>query len=289
MNESWWQKQESGKPLFPDILWSKPENRDFAGRLAIIGGNAHSFAGVALAYKTALTVGVGKVRVIMPDVLKKVVCNTENPSRHPELVSGSIRFRNKFGMTIKNDDCFFAPSNPSGGLSKEALPNLYAVAEWADAMLFIGDSGQNSETAALAETFLSQDQTTPVVITRDAVDLVKNIGENLLNRGATHLIVSLNQLQKIFQSVYYPRVVMFSQGVKQVAETLHKFTTTYPVMLTLWHGENLFVAHGGRVITQPFAQPLRIWSGELAVRQTAWQIWNPKKTVEAIVTSWTEM
>ena len=287
MNTDYWRKQEPDKPLFPDILWSKPERRDVAGKLAIIGGNIHNFSGIAAAYKTALDTGVGSVRVVLPDALKRTLNQPRQsapPSCHPELVSGSNR-----KIVAEGDiNYIFAPSNPSGGFSRDAINELNAAAEWADAVLLIGDSGQNSETAALIEIFLDRDRETPVLITRDAVDLVKNIGENLFNRAPTHFVVGLGQLQKLFQSVYYPRVITFSQGVKQIVETLHKFTITYPVTITLFHNENLFVARGGDVISQPFAQPMRVWSGEIATRQIVWQIWNPTKIIESIATSWVE-
>ncbi|MCL1877180.1 hypothetical protein FWF74_04070 [Candidatus Saccharibacteria bacterium] len=282
----YWRKQESDKALFPDILWSKPERRDAAGQLAIVGGNVHSFAGVAAAYKTALAVGAGSVRVILPDVLKKkmntVILSEQRESKN---LFGSKDSSTMLGMT----DVIFAPSNPSGGLARDALAELNAAAEWADAVLFIGDSGQNSETAALLEIFLNQNKGRPIIVTRDAIDLIKNVGESLFNRAPTHLIVSLGQLQKLFQSVYYPRVITFSQGVRQIVETLHKFTITYPVTITLFHNENLFAAYDGQVITQPFHQPLRVWSGEIATRAAVWQMWNPAKPTESIATSWTEL
>jgi len=267
MND-FWRRQDPSKPLFPDILWSKPENKDFSGRLAIVGGNLHGFVAPAMTYKAALKTGVGSARVILPDILKKSLQNRGQLNYH---------------------DCIFAPSNPSGGFSRKALGELSASADWADLILFIGDSGQNSETAVLVESLLDQNKETPIVITRDAIDLVKNIGENLLNREKTHLVVSLSQLQKIFQSVYYPRMILFSQGVKQIAETLRKFTITYPVMITLFHNENLFVAQSGQVISQNFVQALRMWSGEVATRSAVWQIWNPTRSIEAVATSWTEL
>ena len=43
MDNDYWQKQTPGKVLFDDVLWSKPERRDQAGRLAIVGGNSQGF------------------------------------------------------------------------------------------------------------------------------------------------------------------------------------------------------------------------------------------------------
>ena len=52
MNQHW-RKQQSDTPLFPDIEWNKPERRDLAGRLGIIGGNKLGFAAAADAYEIA--------------------------------------------------------------------------------------------------------------------------------------------------------------------------------------------------------------------------------------------
>jgi len=260
MNPDYWQKQDPDKPLFPDVLWSKPELKSTSGKLAIIGGNAHGFAAVAGGYQIALKTGVGEAQVILPDIIK--------PKLPPAMT-----------------DAIFAPTNPSGGLSAQALGELNAASSWANLILFIGDNGQNAETAGLFETFLTKDSETPVVITRDAVDLIKNAAETVLNRAPTHLVVSLSQLQKLFRSVYYPKVITFGQGVKQIAETLHKFTITYPCTITLWHSGNLFIASSGQVITQSFDQPMRVWSGEIATRAAAWQIWNAD-ILQAVATSW---
>ncbi len=266
MNDKYWQQQSAGQPLFPDAEWSKPERRDLAGKLAIIGGNSQSFASVAASHQTALNAGIGDIRVVLPDALKKTL---------PMAFAKSI-------------DLLFAPTNPSGGFASESIHEWRAAADWADLVLFIGDSGANSETAALLENFLTENQTTPVVITRDAVDLIKNSAETIMNRSNTHLVVSFSQLQKLFRAVYYPRVLTFSQGIRQIAETLHKFTMTYPVILSLWHGNNLFVANNGEVITQAFTAPLRVWSGEIATRSAVWQIWQ-SDPLKAVSTSWTEL
>ena len=69
MTPTYWQQQTASKPLFPDIEWSKPEQRALAGRLGIIGGNKLGFAAVAEAYSTAHDSGVGEVRVLLPDAL----------------------------------------------------------------------------------------------------------------------------------------------------------------------------------------------------------------------------
>lgn len=264
MDNTFWQKQQVETPLFPDVAWSKPERRDLAGKLAIIGGNSQTFAAVAAAHKTAFVAGVGAVRIILPESLKKTL---------PASLAAQLT------------DVVFSAAGHSGGFASDALQDWLAVSDWADVVLFIGDSGANSETAALLETFLARDIDTPIVITRDAVDLVKHTAENVLRREPTHLVVSFSQLQKLFRAVYYPKILTFNQGIKQIAETLHKFTISYPVTISLWHNDHLFVAHDGHVITQEFISPLRVWSGEVAARTAAWRIWQADP-LRATATSW---
>ena len=266
---NYWRKQEPKKPLFDEVAWSKPERRDQAGRLAIVGGNARGFWAVAGAYQTARRTGVGEVRVVMPDALK------------PKL---PVQVR------AQMEDLLLVPSNPSGGLALEAEKTLQAAANWSGQMLFIGDNGANSETAQLLEKFLADGDycDCQVTIARDAVDLLVYGAETVLARPKTNLVVSMAQLQKLARAVYYPRMVTFSQGVKQVAETLHKFTITYPVAITLFHDDNLLVAHQGEVVSQPFDEPMRIWSGEVPTVAACWSIWR-SDPIKAIATSWTEL
>ena len=265
----YWQKQQVGKPLYDDVLWSKPERRDQSGRLAIVGGNSRGFWAVASAYQIAHRTGVGDVRVIMPDALKAKI---------PASVAAKI------------DDLIFAPSNPSGGLSLKANKYLQSAAQWSNNLLFIGDNGANSETAQLLEKFMADGDYADAMVTaaRDSVDLLTYDAEAILNRSKCNLVVSLAQFQKLARAVFYPRIITFSQGIKQVVETLHKFTITYPAAITLFHDDNLIVANNGVVVSQPFDEPMRIWNGELATREASWLVWQHDQ-VKAIATSWTEM
>jgi NAD(P)H-hydrate repair Nnr-like enzyme with NAD(P)H-hydrate dehydratase domain len=255
----YWKQQQPTKPLFPDIEWSKPEQKTSRGRLGIIGGNKLGFAGVAESYSTALNTGAGEVRVLLPDCLRKSI-----PA----------------SMT----DVIFAPCNPSGSLSRDALPDLTALGTWASCLLLAGDAGRNSETA-IAYSDLIRNYTGQLVITRDAVDLVKNDSEALVNRPNTTLIVSFAQLQKIFQAVYYPKMLTFSMQLLQLVEALHKFTVTYPVTIAVLHRDTLIVAHDGQVVTTKWETPLAIWRGITAARAAAYLMWTPSQPLQAIATS----
>lgn len=259
MEHTYWRTQSPAKPLFPDIEWSRPEQKTKAGKLAIIGGNKLGFVAVGEAYNTATTLGAGQIRAILPEDLKRVIPTTIT-------------------------DTYFVPSNPSGGFSREALPELIAACSWADVCLLIGDNGRNSETAIAFETLLDA-HSGHLVITRDAADLLRPVGEKLVNRPSTTLVLSFAQLQKLVQSVYYPKILSFSMQIMQLVETLHKFTITYPVTIVTFHQNQLLIAHGGEVITQEFDDPMTIWRGTTATRVASYLLWEPTRPLEAITSS----
>src|SRR5579862_9881243 len=94
-----WQRQTADKPLFPDTLWSQPENKRHAGKLLIIGGHQQSFAGASEAYSAALKAGIGTAKVVLPNKLEKTL-RTVFPEAE------------------------FAASTPIGSFSRQALGEL---------------------------------------------------------------------------------------------------------------------------------------------------------------------
>ncbi|MDB5163118.1 MAG: uncharacterized protein JWO54_375 [Candidatus Saccharibacteria bacterium] len=259
MDFDYWKKQSPDTPIFPDVEWSKPETKTHSGKLGIIGGNKLGFAGVAEAYSIAIKSGVGQVRVLLPDALKKAI---------PKTISDTV----------------YAPTNPSGSLSKDAIAEMVALGAWADEVLLIGDAGRSSETAIVYEQFL-QSYSGKLVVTRDAIDLVKNNTQALIERPNTLLIASFAQLQKIFQAVYYPKVLTFSMQLTQLIEAVHKFTITYPVSIAVLHKDYLIIAHDGQVVSTEWGNPMAIWRGDVASKAAAYWLWNPTKPLEAAATA----
>lgn len=256
---SYWHVQSPTKPLFPDIEWSKPEQKAHAGKLTIIGGNKLGFTAVSDAYALASALGAGQIRAVLPDALKKAV---------PASIT----------------DALFIPSNVSGGFSREAVSEIVAAANWAEVALLVGDMGRNSETAMACEQLLDK-FSGHLVVTRDAIELFKPVAERLVGREKTTLVASFAQVQKLFQSVYYPRILSFSMQLMQFADALHKFTITYPVTIVTFHQNHLVVASSGEVVTQEFDQPMAIWRGLTATKAACYLLWSPKKPLEAIATS----
>ncbi len=259
MDLTYWKKQTAAAPLYPNIEWNKPERRDVAGRLLIVGGNKLGFVAVAESYQTAKSAGAGQVKVVLPDCLKSSVPKTL-------------------------EDVVFASCNNSGGLNQEAKRDLLASAAWSDEVLLIGDAGRNSETAILYEQFIKE-YTGKLTVTRDAIDLVKNDAQLLVTRPDTLLIMSFAQVQKLFQNVYYPKVLTFSMQLLQLVEALHKFTLTYPVTIVTLHADTLIVASGGTINTQAWENPMAIWRGTVGTNAASYWLWNPTHPLEATMAS----
>lgn len=256
---AYWHRQLPGTPLYPDIEWNKPEQRSHAGKLAIVGGNKLGFAAVGEAYAVAGDAGIGQVRVLLPDALKKAV---------PPIIT----------------DVVFAAGNPSGSLARDARADMHALGAWADEVLLIGDAGRNSETAIVYEEFI-RDYAGMLTITRDAFDLLANTMDTVVEREKTLLVVSFAQLQKAFGRVYYPKILTFSMQLQQLVEVLHKFTITYPATVMTFHQEHIVVAAGGQVTTTPWDNPMSIWRGGVATQAAAYWLWNPSKPLEATTAS----
>lgn len=254
----YWHTQDPAKPLFPDVEWNKPEQRSLRGRLGIIGGNKLGFAGVAEAYSIALASGAGEAKVLLPDMLRKTI-----PAHITEAM--------------------FAPNNVAGSLSREALGDMQSLALWSTGMLLAGDTGKSSETAILYDDFVAS-YSDWLTLTRDAVDLLRRSAPQMIEREKTLYVVSFAQLQKLFQDVYYPKILTFSMQLAQFVENLHKFTLSYPITIMTLHQGHIVIAHEGKVVTQTWDSPMMIWRGHTAARAASYLLWHPKP-LEALASS----
>jgi ADP-dependent NAD(P)H-hydrate dehydratase / NAD(P)H-hydrate epimerase len=259
MDHTYWHRQTLDKPLFPDLLWSRPENKRLAGKLLIVGGNLHGFTAPATAYNEAVKAGVGTARVLLPDSLQKTV-----------------------GKVLEAGE--YAPSTPSGSFARLALGELLALAGWADAVLLAGDFGRNSETAILLEQFINK-YTGQLVLTKDAVDYFAKTPDGLLERSDTTLALSFSQLQQLAVSAHFATPFTFDMDFLRLIDALHDFTQKHPVAIVTKHLQNMFVAFGGQVSTTKLETDIDIWRVDTAAHAAVWWLQNPSKTFEAVSTS----
>jgi hypothetical protein len=259
MDRTYWHKQTLDAPLYPDLLWSRPENRTQTGKLAIVGGNAHGFAAAAEAYAQAEKAGVGTARVLLPDSLQKTV-----------------------GRVFEAGE--YAPSTPSGSLSQKALSDVLSIAQWGDALLLAGDLGRNSETAILIEG-LCRKYTGQLTITKDAVNYVTSAPNLVLDRPETLLVLSFSQLQKLAISSHFNRAFTFDIDFLRLIDYLHEYTTLHKLYIVTKHLNNIFVAVNGEVSTTKLETDMPIWRIHTATSASVWWLQNPQKPFEAIISS----
>jgi ADP-dependent NAD(P)H-hydrate dehydratase / NAD(P)H-hydrate epimerase len=260
-NASYWHKQTLQEALYPELLWSKPENKAQAGKILIVGGNALNFSAIAECYNEVMKAGAGTVRLLFPDKLKTTI--------KPLL-----------------PDAEFAPSTKSGGLALKALDSLLEHAAWADAVIFPGDIGKNSETIILLEK-MAQKYNGPLGYARDACDWLSNTPDEIVNRSDTILALSTAHLQKLAKNLNHPKAITYSMNLNQLVEELHKITAKNKITVITMHAEKLVVALNGEVSTtetrQTATKPAK-WRIKAISHATVWSVQNINKKFPAITT-----
>lgn len=280
MDHTYWQRQAE-KPLFPELEWNKPERRDQAGRLLIIGGYLHNLNAPAKAYEYVQKQAIGSVKVALPSKTKALL-----------------------GKSLPA--AIFLPSTSSGELAQDGLTELIEYADWADTLLIPGDLGRNSQTTLLLADLLTN-TTHQAVVTRDAVDLLQNTPGLLIKHEKTTLVLSFAQLQKHMQNLKISTALTFDMDLTRLVAFLHDFTSEHPCAIITQHQDKFIVAVNGRISTTPtrHSQPDRessidmdplvkpednssiqqAWRTKAAAIAACYQTWNPEKTFEALTHS----
>jgi ADP-dependent NAD(P)H-hydrate dehydratase / NAD(P)H-hydrate epimerase len=254
------QNQLAGKPLFADLLWSRPQTRSGAGKLLLIGGNSFGFAAVGNSYQYAVKAGAGTIRVLLPDALRKTA-----------------------GLSPLSAE--FAPCTPSGSFSRQALASWLQEGQWSDGILICGDLARNSETAILFESFC-QKYKGQVTLVKDAVEYSYPLIEFLGQRGSVCLVVSLGQLQKILRAMHWTSTITFQTGMPVISQILSELTSVSKLSIVFGHSGLIYVAHDGKVSTTPSPKNVdETWQLPLASYLSVWLIQNPGKPFEAITTA----
>lgn len=250
----YWKKQD--KPLFKDLDWNFPEKK--SNTIAVIGGNGNNFSSIIkLSEYLNTNYPIEKVATYLPDSLKKSL---------PPL-----------------PDLNFLKSTDSGSFAKDAELDL--ALEAADFALLAGDLSKNSETA-IAITEAIKNTKKPILLARDTTDLVAPTVSDFIEDHSLFFFVSIAQLQKLFRSLLYPKMIMLSQPLLPAIETLHKFTLSYEkcTIITM-HQSQIIIATGGNIITTPLEKtkytPLTFFTGSLPADLAAYNLWNIGKPLEA--------
>ncbi len=238
------------------ILWNVPEQKQ--GAVNVVGGNMQNFrTPTRVAEYLGANSPLKTVNLVLPDILR---------NKLPPL-----------------DNFVFLDSTESGSFSnsEEITDTLNAT----DYNLLVGDFSKNNITAKAIQD-ACKNATKPTLVTRDTVDLIAVVGaERILMNHNLVIFGSMAQLQKLFHAIFYPKMLMMSQSLIQVAEIMHKFTLSYPVAIITLHDGQILIVQNGTVNVVPLEKthysPLTLWSGELASRIVALNLYNPNNFLEA--------
>ena len=257
MQHDTWQKQTK-QPLFPELEWNKPERRDQAGRLLVIGGNSHALSAPANAYQQSKRLGIGDVKAVLPVSTKRLI--------------------DKSAV-----DALFLPSTPSGEFSRDGEQELLDYASWADTLLFVGDVGRNSQTTILLESIV-RSFSGQIICTKDAVDSLLLQPKILFERESTTLVVSFSQLQKLLKNYSYLYPLSFNMELAQLVEYLNVLSKKIKCSLITLHNKQYIVAHNGTIVTTKITSNTepKIWRLSTAVAASCYQTWSPTKPLEAL-------
>lgn len=251
-----WLKQ-ANKALFPEIDWDKPERRDQAGKLLIVGGNIHALNAPLKAYDSTKRVGIGHVVVALPD-------------------------KTKFLLPKPALETLLLPSTASGEFAKEGIAELTAAAQAVDTILLPGDSGRNSQTTFVFEELL-RTLTGRMVLTRDAVDSLSHHPASLFERSETTLVLSFSQLQRLLRNYSYPRAVSFSMDLVTLVQLLAHISTQVRADFLVLHHNQLIVAVNGKVSTTKLPDHEHgAWRLKAASYASCYLTWSPAKAFEAL-------
>jgi NAD(P)H-hydrate repair Nnr-like enzyme with NAD(P)H-hydrate dehydratase domain len=257
--------QKSNQPLYPEIIWNKPENKAHAGKLLIIGGNIHGITAPSTAYTLASKIGAGEVRVVLPDSCKKYFPHGNAPS-----------------------DILFAKSTPSGSFGAESMSALLEYAAWADFVVVVGDISKNSETA-IAISEIIQKIVTPLCITGDAIDAMLIESQKMVHRPNTVIIPTFTQLQKILIHAKSSIAITATMPFKAHIAALEQYGGEYEAALLYSLDNACYVAYKGDVsVTSPIKSDMN-WELSAAITASVWAMQQPQSLIKALTTAVTQI
>jgi hypothetical protein len=249
---SW--KQQKEKPLFPDLLWSRPENKRTAGKLLIIGGQSGQFKNTAEAYEASLKAGAGYIKVLLPDSLQK--------------------------LTQHLPDIEYAPSNPSGSFAKQSLGIFNEMSEWADHVLLAGDFGTNNETVTILDGYLLRCPQAATINNEALSSITLPMGQ--LKKRPITLILDESHLPKLPLKFDIPKAITSSTNVMEFSDILAQISKDSKANYVVSRQNKVWVSTSGEVTSTDYKNSA---GSKLSAYCATWLMQQPAKPLEALTTA----
>lgn len=240
----------------PQIDCQRPEQKALAGKIAVIGGNENSFAPIIKFANTAKEAGIDQVKAILPAALSTKI----NPA-------------------VKAEGLVFVGDKKAQGFEAGAIASAKQELGGLDYVVWAGEMGRSQGAKEFLRDLIG-DSSREALLTRDAVDLALEGAEKWLEQDNMLLILSLAQLKKLAQVIYYPKMLNLTMPLNQIVEFLHKFTLSYPVKIMLLAAGQVNIAQNGDVrsvsleATRYSGDMLKLFQGDLAIDVVKLSIWN---------------
>ena len=242
-------EKQTNKPLYEDILWSRPVRR--TGRILLVGGHRDGFSELQKVYQSFEDAQVSECRLALPDKLSKLV--------------GSLE-----GISL-------LASNPSGSIARDALSELVFLANESDLVSLGPDLSNNSETTLTMQRLIAETRASVVIPPQSAEQLLPEAGEwkdkeNLL------LFISHKQLYKLATKFAVNVTIPLNPNPDLVAEIAFAVSKEISPSLVVHYDDTLIIAVDGS------ASITKAKSNNVGLLGTFW-LQNSTKQYEALTTA----
>lgn len=250
--DDFWLKQND-KALFPDAIWSRPEQKAQAKRLLIIGGHSAGFEQVGRLYQAAIGAGIGETKVILPASLKRVIGN-------------------------HLPDTVFADLTPDATDAASAINELLSYTDWADGVIFV-QTGHNSQTALLLAHFVER-YIGHLIVSDDLLEVLKQDPDLLAKRQNTLFVLSFAGLQALVKQVGSEIALRQDMGLRPFVLALRQLNEQIIAPLNVVYEQSVVTALGGQVVSTP--RQLKPDPIMLSAYCATWWLQQPQQPLAAL-------
>lgn len=213
--------KQTDEPLYPDIVWNQPVNKRAGGHILIMGGHSRQFIRTQTVYKEAHQAGAGKITVVLPRPLQKVI--------------GSL------------PDCMFVAHTPAGSFSRQAEQEIYRYISEVDSVLLPGELSQNTETVGLLETLLNG-MAKPSIITDEIIRALLHTPETI--QHADVLIATPQTLSELARTLHIP-VYVKTPDLQKEQRLLNAINEQLDSHIVCYGHEHILVGGQDRISMTP--------------------------------------
>ncbi len=218
----YWQ-QQTDKPLFEDLVWSRPENKNQLPKIAIVGGSKQGFIDSFQTFEQAEKVGCGDLKLVLPDSLKNNL-----PKNDTRLI--------------------FVKSNKNGAFSDELLTHLKALSSQANLITIADDIGRDSMTWVAIDSFLKLDLSDVMLVGKSCISNDVMIDTIISRQRLTTFVVNQQPLQKVASRLPTDTHFLSTDQLTNTVQKLHALTTQLQnIMIIATTSELVIIAYKGQI------------------------------------------